>query len=422
MGADWGASRVLLLQGPMGPFFGRLADELRADGIAVRHVLFNAGDAWFHRGDGIPYRGSLADWPAFFERLVEAERVDAVMLFGDMRPIHRAVIPLARARGIAVHVFEEGYFRPNFITVERDGVNANSTLPRDPAPYLEALRTLPAPDAPREVGPAFGRMGWYATVYSIAMTFLFFLYPRYEHHRPLNAFVHAASWVRGYLRKRRFLRSEEELHARIPRELRKKFFLLPLQVHNDAQLQHSPYPSIEAFLRDVIAQFSQHASADTHLVVKHHPMDRPFREYGNMLRDLAVEHGLEERLHYVHDPDLVPILGAALGTITMNSTVGLQSLEASVPTKVLGEALYDLPGLTFQGSLAEFLAAPGRVDAELFEGLRRYVVHHTQGNGNFHVPLPSVPGQEVGPSGVLWPKALVARSRSSGVSTPRSGD
>jgi capsule polysaccharide modification protein KpsS len=41
---------ALLLQGPVGPFFRRLADELCARGTAVSKVNFNPGDSLFYRG------------------------------------------------------------------------------------------------------------------------------------------------------------------------------------------------------------------------------------------------------------------------------------------------------------------------------------------------------------------------------------
>lgn len=404
----------------MGPFFSRLAREIIEGGGAVRQVNFNGGDSFFQGGQhAITYRGAPLDWPRFLEAVLEDFRADTVVLFGDMRPIHRAAIPVAMARGVRIVVLEEGYFRPNYVTVELGGVNANSSLPTDAATYRDALVSLPELEEPRDVGATFGLMGWYATVYSIAMTLAFFAFPRYQHHRPLNAFVEAFSWVRGYLRKRHYLRKERTLHARIFGELSGRYYLVPLQVHNDAQIRHSEFSSVDAFAEFAIAAFAEYADSATHLVVKHHPMDRPYREYAARIRDHAHSHGVSERVHYVHDPDLAATLSGALGTITLNSTVGLQSLEAGVPTKVLGTALYDLEGLTYQGTLAQFLRAPGTVDLALFQGWKRHVVQHTQANGSFYRRLPAVDG--VGASGLLWPKTRAARARSSGVSTPRKG-
>ena len=64
--------------------------------------------------------------------------IDLVFLFGDCRPIHRAAHDVATAMGIDVGVFEEGYLRPDFITLERHGVNGNSLRRYDPIQELRA--------------------------------------------------------------------------------------------------------------------------------------------------------------------------------------------------------------------------------------------------------------------------------------------
>lgn len=51
--------RVLLLQGPVGPFFKRLAADLRGAGAQVHKVNFNAGDWLFYPRGAIAYRGTM---------------------------------------------------------------------------------------------------------------------------------------------------------------------------------------------------------------------------------------------------------------------------------------------------------------------------------------------------------------------------
>jgi len=43
-----------------------------------------------------------------------------------------------------------------------------------------------------------------------------------------------------------------------------------------------------------------------------------------------------------------------LGTITINSTVGLQTMYHNSPVKVLGKAIYDIEGLTDKIDLDSF--------------------------------------------------------------------
>ena len=53
-------------------------------------------------------------------------------------------IRIATMRGLTVHVFEEGYLRPNWVTLEQGGVNNNSAMLRDPDWFLSQAAHLPA--------------------------------------------------------------------------------------------------------------------------------------------------------------------------------------------------------------------------------------------------------------------------------------
>ena len=69
---------------------------------------------------------------------------DTILCFGDCRPLHKEAKRWAKSKGIRFLAFEEGYLRPQFITVEEDGVNAYSSLPRDPDFYRK-LPDMPTP-------------------------------------------------------------------------------------------------------------------------------------------------------------------------------------------------------------------------------------------------------------------------------------
>jgi capsule polysaccharide modification protein KpsS len=252
-------------------------------------------------------------------------------------------------------------------------------------------------------------MAWFATFYALWLTHGWRGYPHYEHHRPLNAWWHTYIWCKSVWIKYRKRWKDRRVLPRITGELSKKYYFLPLQVHNDAQVQHSPFASIDQFVEHAIGAFARHADPSLHLVVKHHPLDRPFRDYGDLLGRLASKYELGDRITYCDDVHLPTILDHAIGTITMNSTVGMTSVERGTPTKVLGRAIYDIPGMTFQGTLEEFLTNPGTVDRDLVRGFRTWLRYHSQANGNFAKRLPSVPKG----SGVIWPRGLFAAEAAS---------
>lgn len=380
-----GCRNALLLQGPVGPFFARLAEDLRRGGATTTKVNFNAGDGFFYRGeDVISYRDGLEDWPARARQIMVERNIDAVFVFGDQRPIHIPAIQIARELGIAVWVFEEGYLRPNYVTVERDGVNGNSRMPRDPEHYRKAAATLPPLGTVTPVGNAFYHHAMWTILHSLATTVGSWRYPKYQHHRNVNSFYNMFVYTRGALRKLRYRFSERGVVEDVIAKCDGRYFVLPLQVYCDAQLQHSDFATMEAMIEEVVSTFAAVAPADALLVVKHHPHDVPFRDYRGYLSRLAKQHGLGDRIVYIHDTHLPTLLKHARGVVTMNSTVGPSALFHQTPVKVLGRAIYDLRGMTSQRSLADFFVEPGSVEGGLFDAFCEWLRAANQVNGSFY--------------------------------------
>ena len=120
----------VFLQGPHGPFFAQLAKMLRHAGARCIRVGFNRGDQafWSPMSDYIAFRHDHSAWPETFERILTDNQVTDLVLYGDTRPIHAQAIEIAKAHGIKIHVFEEGYLRPYWVTYERNGSNGHSRL------------------------------------------------------------------------------------------------------------------------------------------------------------------------------------------------------------------------------------------------------------------------------------------------------
>jgi len=397
---------VLLLQGPQGPFFKRLAAELAASGARVSKVNFNGGDDWYFPreaaestgGDLMRFRGTAAQWAPCFSNFLVKKKVDAVMLFGDCRPFHRAGVAACRVAGIDFWVFEEGYLRPHFITMEKGGVNGNSQMCRDPAFYENQKETTVPTVSP--VGRTFGLAAQYAAGYALASAALWWRYPHYHHHRDISIVRQPLYWLRGLLRKKWHQRLEATKQGLFAGALSGQFFLVPLQVHLDAQLGHSDFSSIEAFIEHVVGSFCSHADRSLHLVLKQHPFDRPYKSYVSLVRRLARSSGVSDRLHLVHDLHLPTLLDHARGVVVMNSTVGMSALQRRTPTKALGQAVYDIKGLTHQGALADFWQAPGVVDAHLLRKYEAWLRRTVVFNGSFQRVLDGP-----GATGIVWSSA-----------------
>ena len=398
--------RVLMLQGPIGPFFSRLGSDLKAAGATVVKVNFNGGDRLFTRSGGfaavIDYRDSMEAWPARFEALVTQHRIDTILLFGDCRPVHVPVVAIAKRLGLEIGVFEEGYLRPDFVTIERDGVNNHSTLPKEPAFYRQVEVPAAAPTVP--VGSTFGSAACWGMLYYGASSLLGWRYRHHQYHRSLS-WLDCRFWLRSAWRKLYYRLHERPIEQRFIGENPSRFFLVVLQTCGDAQVRvHSPFQTVERFIEHVIRDFAAHAPADVELAIKHHPLDRGFSDYRALIDALVTAHGIAGRCHYLHDQHLPTLLRKTMGVVTINSTVGLSAIGAGVPVAVCGDAIYDIAGLVFKGPLAEFWtrAATQRPDFALWQAFRNVLVATTQFNGSFYKRHSSSGFA----SGVLWDKRL----------------
>lgn len=379
------ARALLFLQGVASPFFPRLADRLKGEGVAVHRVNFCAGDAccWGAR-PAWSYRGRLAELSAYLRERIDSHRIDGLVLFGDRRPVHRAGIEAARAAGIRVHVFEEGYFRPHWVTLERGGTNADSPLPRDPAWFLDAAADLPQ-DPPVE--PVRGSLAARAArdiAFHLGNLANPVLYPRYRTHWPFVAGVEYAGYARRFPLLGVWRHVDGRTIARLGTEAA-PYFLLALQLDTDAQIvHHSRHRDMRAVIEEVLASFARFAPPQTVLVVKNHPLDTGLAPYRRIVGRLAATLGIRDRVSYLETGDLEQLLQRARGLVTVNSTSSLAALQSGCPVKVLGKAIYDLPGLTSQSSLDAFWHAPAAPDGPLWAAWRRVVIHATQVNGGFY--------------------------------------
>ena len=393
---------ALLLQGPIGPFFSRFGKDLEQRGFNVFKINFNGGDRLFCTLKGaFDYTGELSAWGAYLERFIANKSVNRIYLFGDCRAYHRVARDVAKRLNVRVFVFEEGYLRPNFITLEEGGVNGHSQMMGS---HLELPEKAFHDSDSTKIRSAFVVCAIFSMIYYCASAWHGKRFSHYQHHRPFEWFSEGSVWVRSIFRKVKYRKRGERQLEDCLATYDGEYFVCPLQVHCDMQvLVHSPFNSIEHFIGEVLSSFAQHAPAQSAIVFKHHPLDRGYSDYTTLIGNLQAELGLHGRVFYVHDVALPPLLQHAAGSVMINSTVGLSSLFHNAPVKVMGNAIYDREGLTFQGPLDQFWNKPGKVDAELFARFRHYLIQNNQLNGNFYVRLN--PSDTVG---IRWSDQLVA--------------
>lgn len=374
------AQRVLLLQGPVGPFFDRVARWLLSRGTDVRRIVFQGGDQ--HDSQvvrPIQFSASPNAWPAFLGGLLADWQPDCIVLFGQSRLYHKVALERARAIDLPVVVMEEGYFRPGFVTMELGGVNGYSkTLDR----YRWA--TPPPADAdsfslrPDITVRHFQKMAWHASQHYIALKHYRQRFPEYQHHRCDDPSFYARYWIRSWLRKglhssrdRRFQRWLFDSHQ--------AYFFVPLQLEGDTQItHHSSFSSNLEFILRVMHSFAEHAPEESILVFRQHPHARGGPGHHSCIHELAASLKIGHRVHHLVEGDTPDIAEHSLGTVVINSTVGLQALERNVPLIVLGESLYNRPEFTFSGELDDFWTQRRRPDVNTTAAFLSQVKNLTQ--------------------------------------------
>jgi capsular polysaccharide export protein len=208
-------------------------------------------------------------------------------------------------------------------------------------------------------------------------------FPHYATHRPYHQMIEYAGW----LRRLALMRRAERRAAVAIEDLSGDpglLFLFPLQLDCDYQVRvHSPFRAMHLAIEHVLASFARRAPPPARLIVKLHPLDSGLVDWAAITGYLAVEFGVADRVVILDGGDLSKLLVRRPAVVTVNSTVGTLALAAGLPVVALGKAVYDIPGLTFQGELDDFWTAPTPPDAALFDAFRQVLAARCLIPGSF---------------------------------------
>lgn len=380
--------RFLFLQGPHGPFFHRLGAMLRQAGAEVWRVGFNFGDRvfWPEAASFLPYHGRPEDWPGAITALLAEKQVTDLVLYGDTRPIHAQAIAAARAAGVEIHVFEEGYLRPWWVSYERGGANGHSRLMQTSLAQMRAAmadQPQDLPNAPARWGDMRAHIFWGA-VYHFFVLVGGRAFPAFRPHRSLTVLQE----FRLHLRRLALTPLHALERAVATWRIRLGGFpyhLVLLQLEHDASFRaHSPFASMADFLKLVSEGFAQGAPRHHHLVFKAHPLEDGRVALKSEIRRLAALHGLTGRVHFVRGGKLARLLNHARSAVTVNSTAAQQALWRGLPLRAFGAAVYAKPEFVSDQPIAEFFAHPARPDIRGYRDFRAYLLETSQVAGGFY--------------------------------------
>jgi capsular polysaccharide export protein len=372
------------LQGPVSPFFKLLAKKLNSCGFKTYKINLCLGDWIFGISyEQVNYRGRLEEWADFIRGFYIKYNISYVLMTGEQRQYHIIANNIARELGIPIVVTDLGYFRPDWISFELNGMSGDSLFPKDKDEIIQLSKLLPSVSWEKKYADSFFYQSLYEIIYCFSsigpFRLLYPFYKPYPRYHPIKMFLGTGlhllktAWRKKSTNKRILLLTGSE------------YYFFPLQMQFDYQiLAYSKYESMRDAIQEVIISFAQNACKNSKLVIKEHPLDENITNWRNICLGLAKKEGVDGRVLYFDGGDLDFIIKNSLGIITINSTVGLTSLMHGKATYVLGEAIYKIDELTCHISLDKFWNAPIAPNLKLRDAFIKLLAHSVQIRGTYH--------------------------------------
>ncbi|XWN29631.1 MAG: capsular biosynthesis protein [Devosia sp.] len=376
--------RILLLQGPPTAFFSELGRAFADAGAPVHRVVFHSGDQLRAGNNAIPYRGKLEDFDPFLDALMDTHAITDVLYFADRVPYHRIAERVATRRGAIPYAVENGYLRPDWLTLEPGGMGAYSRFPDSPERIAAIAEGAPEVNDDGLYRHSFAKEAYQDVSYHLTRIAGRWRYPHYEADRPNSPVKEYISWLPQLVRR-------QIAQQRAPRQLRRivaderPYFLFPMQLQEDYQIRHnSRYQRLADVVHEVFSSFGKDAPEDTRLLVKIHPLDNGLENWQRTLQRAKRDHGLTGRIRLMSAGPLPDMLSRCEGVVLVNSTVGIHAIRAGKPVKALGTAVYNMPGLTDPQPLDGFWTHPQAPDPVFCDQFLRALAKATQVRGSFY--------------------------------------
>lgn len=374
----------LFLQ-PHPSLFGReLFKELTAADVKCHIINVSLSDWIFRLGLGaVNYKGKLEDWAQFLRQFIDENKITKIIYYSDQRPYHRIARMIAREIGIETYAYEYGYLRPDWITLEKSGMGVFSHFPNDPKTILDLASKIDYEMPTVSYGHTFFQEAFNEVLYNLTPALLPFVFRNHERDRYYHPIIDYISYIpRIFLTQIHAKKSAQVINGLIRQQ--DQYFVIPLQMQADYQVRRcSHYKHMREMVEEVISSFSQNAPVSDKLVFKLHPLDNNIEGWHTIIAKLGKKYNCTGRLEVIDSGNLEQLLQHSKGTILINSTVGLTALKLGIPVKVMGIAVFDVPGMTFQEDLDTFWINYKPPDEKLVEAFVKVLAYTIQIKGNF---------------------------------------
>ena len=83
--------------------------------------------------------------------------------------------------------------------------------------------------------------------------------------------------------------------------------------------------------------------ADTHILIRNHPLDNGLIDYAGFIASFAVACGISDRVHFIEGGKAHQMMDKSLGVVVLNSTIGISALRQGKPVYCVGTSIYAMP-------------------------------------------------------------------------------
>lgn len=280
----------------------------------------------------------------FIDKYIEQQQIEVLCMFNGYHWIEQVSMYIAEKRGLKTYFFEDGLFRPFTVTVDPHGINANSSVPGTTS-FYDSLQI----DKSRLSAHLFTPENKELTMtkenlLKVAVLKGVSLLGGILKFTP-KLYVHTTFWqsIKYIIFKYRFrYKKEDEVN------LTNEYIFLPFQVSRDTQIfYNSPHiKSMDQLLNiavQAVKEINIELNRDIKIIVKEHPEDMSRNNY-NQLKKRYED---EKNVVFVQKFNTKKLIRKALLILTINSTVGIEALAQDKKVVTLGNALYNIDGVSF---------------------------------------------------------------------------
>jgi len=350
----------LLLQGTKSFFFDLLAQKLRAYGFKTTKINFNAGDSFFYTDPNvIIYKHSLDDWVQYISDISKMQGVTDLIVYDDSKKHHALAIAELKKFGVNIHVFADGYFDKNHITLEAGGTNGNSALPREPMFYMRTP-TIHNDMQPQAIRNAQFKGRVYNLIYLLTAKLGDYNAEFKSKRKGLLKFAHKNMML--YARKL----WNEVFYVALGK---RKYFVATIEKNNSA------------FLQKTISSFA--ANTNKSLLVFNITGTANFVNAKKIIEKAASANSIGGNVFCIEDANLNRLISNSQGLITWDSIEGIAAINSEIPIIALGKTIYNFAGLTNQSKLVGFWRRRISPNPSLYGKFKNHVCVKTQINGGF---------------------------------------